>query len=126
MKRFLTTLLAICLLSLSLPLFASCGKESGVTTLYVYNWGEYISDGSEGSTDVNAAFEEWCAAQGMKVKVNYSTFSSNEDMYAKLCSGATAYDIVIPSDYMIERLLKEGMLRPLKSGNEPRAGHQHK
>ena len=119
MKRFLTTLLAICLLSLSLPLFASCGKESGVTTLYVYNWGEYISDGSEGSTDVNAAFEEWCAAQGMKVKVNYSTFSSNEDMYAKLCSGATAYDIVIPSDYMVERLLKEGMLRPLNTENIP-------
>ena len=62
-----------------LPLILSaCGEEglSGTKTLYVYNWGEYISDGSEGCLDSNAAFEEWYyETYGERVKVNYSTFS---------------------------------------------------
>ncbi|MBE6702352.1 MAG: spermidine/putrescine ABC transporter substrate-binding protein [Ruminococcaceae bacterium] len=120
MKRFLTTFLVICILSFLFLFFTSCDSGGNVTTLYVYNWGEYISDGSEGSLDVNAAFEVWYEqAYGQKIKVNYSTFSSNEDMYAKLVSGATSYDIVIPSDYMVERLLKEDMLRPLNTANIP-------
>ena len=50
----------ICLCGCALPLLTSCEEISGkVTTLYVYNWGEYISDGSEDSLDSNAAFEEW-------------------------------------------------------------------
>ena len=74
------------------------------TTLNVYNWGEYISDGSEGSLDVNKAFEN---ATG--IKVNYSNYDSNESMYAKMKSEAVSYDIVIPSDYMIERLKNENI-----------------
>ena len=93
-------------------------------TLYVYNWGEYISDGSEGCMDVNAEFENYFnenLAQefGYKVKVNYSTYSSNEDMYAKVSSGAVAYDVIIPSDYMIERMAEEGLLHPLNFDNIP-------
>ena len=86
MKK-LSLCLALVLVALCLPLFASCGGGDGgeVVTLYVYNWGEYISDGTEGSLDVNAAFEEWYFEKyGKRVEVNYSTFSSNEDMYAKL------------------------------------------
>jgi len=83
-------------------------------TLYVYNWGEYISDGSEDSLDVNAAFEEYCRdVLGRNVTVNYSTYASNEDLYAKLSSGAVAYDVVIPSDYMVARLAAEGLLREI-------------
>lgn len=116
----LAALLLAVLLSLSL---ASCEKSSGnVKTLYVYNWGEYISDGSDGSLDVNAEFEKWYfETYGEKVKVNYSTYSSNEDMYAKLSSGAVSYDVVIPSDYMIERMIKEGMLCELDLENIPNA-----
>ena len=93
-------------------------------TLYVYNWGEYISDGSEDCMDVNAEFENYFnenLAQefGYKVRVNYSTYSSNEDMYAKVSSGAVAYDVIIPSDYMIERMAKEGLLHPLNFDNIP-------
>ena len=93
-------------------------------TLYVYNWGEYISDGSEGCMDVNAEFENYFnenLAQefGYKVKVNYSTYSSNADMYAKVSSGAVAYDVIIPSDYMIERMAEEGLLHPLNFDNIP-------
>ena len=53
------------------------------------------------------------------MKVNYTTFASNEDMYAKLSSGAVSFDVVIPSDYMIARMRSEGMLLPLDYGNIP-------
>ncbi|MBR7112256.1 MAG: spermidine/putrescine ABC transporter substrate-binding protein [Clostridia bacterium] len=119
MKRLLVLCLAASLLALLLPLLASCGGTDTVT-LYVYNWGEYISDGTEGSLDVNAAFSEWYEqTYGVRVKVNYSTYSSNEDMYAKISSGAANYDIVIPSDYMIGRMISEGLLRKLNFSNIP-------
>ncbi len=104
-----------------LPVLFSCAKsEKKVKKLYVYNWGEYISDGSEGTLDSNKAFEDWYYKQyGERVKVVYSTFSSNEDMYAKLSSGSVSYDVVVPSDYMIERLIKEDMLAPLNYENIP-------
>jgi spermidine/putrescine transport system substrate-binding protein len=113
----------LALLAITLVLFSSvsCGEEQneraiggGSRTLYVYNWGEYISDGSEGTVDTNAEFEEYCReVLGLDVTVNYSTYSSNEDLYAKLSSGAVSYDVVIPSDYMIARLASEGLLREL-------------
>ncbi|MBE6617022.1 MAG: spermidine/putrescine ABC transporter substrate-binding protein [Ruminococcaceae bacterium] len=119
------------IISLTLALFTafalllgatSCGSEEknerildgGARTLYVYNWGEYISDGSEGTIDTNAEFEKYCREElGLNVTVNYSTFSSNEDLYAKLSSGAVSYDVVIPSDYMVARLASEGLLAEL-------------
>ena len=123
MKKFLSLLLVISVLMLACTALSSCKGGSGETvTLYVYNWGEYISDGSEGSLDTNAAFEEWYEETfGVRVEVNYSTYSSNEDMYAKLSSGASTYDIVIPSDYMIARMIEEGMLRKLDLSNIPNA-----
>ena len=83
-------------------------------TISVYNWGEYISDGSEDSLDVIAAFEDWyLETYGEKVKVNYTTFASCEDMYNKIKSGASDYDVIIPSDYMIVKMRNEGMLEEL-------------
>lgn len=118
--RFAALLAAVLII---LPLLLSaCGEEglSGTKTLYVYNWGEYISDGSEGCLDSNAAFEEWYyETYGERVKVNYSTFSSNESLYAKLSSGSVSYDVVVPSDYMIERLIAEDLLAPLNYDNIP-------
>ena len=89
-------------------------------TLNVYNWGEYISDGYDGSLDVNRAFEEYCKNElGMNVKVNYLTYDSNEDLYAKLSTEAVSYDVIIPSDYMIARLANEGLLEELDFDNIP-------
>ena len=121
MKKIISiSLCVIMLLALALPLSSCDEKESDVTILYVYNWGEYMSDGSEGSLDANAAFEDWYyETYGERVKVTYSTFSSNEDMYAKLSSGAVRYDVIVPSDYMIERLIKEDKLAPLDYSNIP-------
>ena len=111
----------IALLCLACVTLSSCGNAGGgSTTLYVYNWGEYISDGSEGSLDVNAAFEDYCREElGLNVTVNYSTFSSNEDMYAKINSGSATYDVIVPSDYMIQRMVGDGLLAPLDLSKIP-------
>ncbi len=92
--------------------------------LNVYNWGEYISDGSEGSFDTIKGFEAWYKEKyGSEVEVNYTTFASNEDMYAKISSGAVSYDVIIPSDYMIARMAQEGMLLELDYDNIPNYSH---
>ena len=83
-------------------------------TLNVYNWGEYISNGSDDSVDVVAAFEQLTG-----IHVNYTTFDSNESMYAKLKSGAASYDVIIPSDYMVAKMIDEDMLLPLNYDNIP-------
>ena len=88
-----------------LDLRSEFSRELAGTTLTVYNWGEYISDGSEGSIDVNREFEKLTG-----IKVNYLTFESNETMYSQIKNGGVNYDIIIPSDYMIERLIREDML----------------
>lgn len=94
--------------------------SSGALELNVYNWGEYISDGSEGSFDTIKEFENWYKeTYGQKVVVNYDTFASNEDMYNKISGGAVSYDVIIPSDYMIARMANEGLLQPLDFDNIP-------
>ena len=110
----------IIMLLLSVLLITSCGKKDKITdvrVLNVYNWGEYISDGFEGSYDTNAEFEKYfnenlAQKYGYKIKVNYTTYANNEDMYSKLSSGAGegVYDVVVPSDYMLQRMADEGML----------------
>lgn len=116
MKKFFALTLTVTVLC---TLLGGCGK-SGTLTLNVYNWGEYISDGSEGSLDTIREFERWYGeTYGEKVTVNYDTYANNEDMYAKLSSGAVSYDVVIPSDYMIARMISEDMLLPLDFGNIP-------
>ena len=82
--------------------------------LSVYNWGYYISDGSDGSIDVNEEFERLTG-----IKIVYDNYDSNESMYAKLAGGGADYDVVIPSDYMIGRLVEEGMLAELNFDNIP-------
>lgn len=84
------------------------------TEINVYNWGEYVSDGSEDTLDVIQAFEDVTGIQ-----VNYTMYDSNEDMYAKMKSGGASYDVVIPSDYMIARMIEEGMLQTIDFANVP-------
>lgn len=81
------------------------------TILNVYNWGEYIDDEE---IDVVSQFERLTGCD-----VNYTTFESNENMYSKLSGGGVSYDIIIPSDYMVERLISEDMLLPLDYNNIP-------
>ncbi len=135
MKRVLSFVLLAVLLSLLVP--TASAVESGWDidysdsvdwdkfrgkgiTLNVYNWGEYISvdDGEEGAYDVNAAFE---ALTG--IEVIYSNFASNEELYAKMKMGGSQYDVIIPSDYMVSRMINEGMLTKLNFDNIPNFEH---
>lgn len=84
-------------------------------SINVYNWGEYISDGSEeGTLSVNSEFTKLT-----DIKVNYTNYATNEELYAKLKGGGASYDIIIPSDYMISRMIKEDMLQKLDFDNIP-------
>lgn len=87
--------------------------DKGVT-INVYNWGEYIANGTDGSPDVN---EEFTRRTG--IKVNYTTFDSNESLYSKLVGGGADYDVIIPSDYMVSKLINENMLAELDFSNIP-------
>ena len=116
MKKLFSAVL--CLL-LVLSLFSGCREQSvdpgDQITLNVYNWGQYISDGSDDCLDVIAAFEEAYP----HIKVNYSTYESNEVMYTKLAGGGITVDVIIPSDYMIARMIEEDMLLELDFSNIP-------
>lgn len=140
MKRIKWAALVLAVLLAALPLAACGASAAGVEvapgydysrfkdaniTLNVYNWGEYISVGTDGeSMDINAEFE---ALTG--IKVNYTTFDANESLYAKMKSGGASYDVIIPSDYMIGKMVAEGMLAPLDYNNIPNysmIGEQYK
>ena len=116
MKKTLS--LVLCLV-LVLGAFSGCRQQTVQTgdqiTLNVYNWGQYISDGSDDCLDVIAAFE----AAYPNIKVNYSTYDSNEVMYTKLAGGGITVDVIIPSDYMIARMIEEDMLLELNFDNIP-------
>ena len=107
----LSGLLTLPLLSGLLTLPAQAAEK---VTINVYNWGQYISDGSDGYLDVNRAF-----TQATGIEVNYMTFDTNESLYTKLKTGGSTYDIIIPSDYMAGRLIDEGMVQKLDFDNIP-------
>ncbi|HBK69263.1 MAG TPA: spermidine/putrescine ABC transporter substrate-binding protein [Firmicutes bacterium] len=102
-RRFLL----LVLLGISILVLTSCGKEERIV-LNVYNWGDYIDE------SVIKTFEKQ-----FKIKVNYDTFSTNEDMYVKIKSGGGNYDVLFPSDYAVKRMINEGMLHKLDFDNIP-------
>jgi len=84
------------------------GCSSNKETLYVYNWGDYMDE------SIIAEFEKETG-----IKVVYDTFATNEDMYVKIKSGGSSYDLIFPSDYMITRMRDEGMLEKINLANVP-------
>lgn len=88
-------------------------KDENIT-INVYNWGEYISNGSDGGLNVNAQFTKETG-----IDVNYTTFQTNEELFAKLSGGGANYDVIIPSDYTISRLIQSDMLYKLNFDNIP-------
>lgn len=98
-------LLAIVVVSSITCYIAKSKNNDNQVTLNVYNWGEFISDGSDGSLDVNKEFTRLTG-----IKVNYSTFQNNESLFAKIKNGGTKYDVIIPSDYMISKMIENDML----------------
>ncbi len=112
LARQLSRFLGFCLcLSLLFPL-ASCGSHWNRAQISVYNWGSYIDP------ELLQRFE---AETG--IHVIYSNYSNNEDLYVKLKHGGSNYDVIVPSDYMIERLIQEDMLRPIDWSQVPNIRH---
>ena len=105
MKRATLATVALCVL-LSASVFGCNRAPNGEVN--VYNWGEYIDE---------SIFRDFQRETG--IKVNYTEFQSNEQMYAIIKSGSAIYDVVIPSDYMISRMISEDMLEELDFSNIP-------
>ena len=106
MKKFMSLLICICVFLCSFSLVSHAEEK---ITLNVYNWGEYIE---QSTIDM---FEE----KYPYIDVNYTTFDSNEAMYSKIVSGAASYDIVVPSEYMVSKLIQEDMLAEIDYSNIP-------
>ena len=115
MKRVLTLIVAAALLVSCAAVLSGCGSNPEQVTINVLNWGQYISEGDDDSLDVIAAFEE----KYPNIKVNYSTYDSNEVLYTKLAAGGVTVDVIIPSDYMIGRMIAEGLVQELNFDNIP-------
>lgn len=108
MKKKIISLISVVLLLFSL---VACGDISGVgdaQSINVYNWGEYIDQ---------SVLDDFEAETG--IKVNYTTYASNEEMYSKIVSGAASYDVIIPSEYMISKMISEDLLAELNFDNIP-------
>jgi len=103
-RKLLCALLAACFLALCL---GGC-SASDDKTVRVYNWGDYIDP------DVTALFEEETG-----YKVVYEMYETNEDLYTKLANSNASYDVIFPSDYLIERLIDEDRLAPVNLDNVP-------
>lgn len=101
-------LLALLLLTFSF-LFTACGNAGG-EKVYVYNWGEYIDP------DTITMFEKETG-----IKVVYDEFETNEIMYPKVESGASSYDVICPSDYMIQKMVENNLLAEINWDNVPNA-----
>lgn len=93
---------------LAIVLASSGCSNQDQTVLNVYNWGDYIDE------SVIDEFEK-----EFNIKVNYEDFATNEEMYVKIKSGGTDYDVAFPSDYMIEKMIKEDLLLKVDMNNIP-------
>ena len=86
----------------------SCGEPKRQEVLKIYNWGDYIDE------DLLEEFEEWYAEQtGCEVTIIYQTFDINEVMLAKIEKGEADFDVVCPSEYIIERMMRNNLLQPI-------------
>ena len=108
MKKIALLLCLILSLSAMLPAFAEEEKSLAGTTLTVFNWYDYIDPA------VIDLFEEETGAT-----VKYVNFTNNEEMYTKIEAVPGTYDVIFPSDYMIERMINKGMLEELNVANMP-------
>ena len=114
MKKLLCVALCGAIIASTTVVFAGCGSSTPKEEINVFNWGEYISNGEDGSLDTIGEFEK-----RYNIKVNYTNYESNEEMYNLLKESNSSYDVIIPSDYMISKLIEENMLEKIDFDNVP-------
>ena len=108
MKRNILKLFSLLVLSL-ISLQVLSAQDDRLKTLKVYNWADYIDE------SLLSEFESWYQAEtGESVKVIYETFDVNENMLTKIEMGHEDYDVVCPSEYIIERMLRNKLLLPIQ------------
>ncbi len=107
MKKTFKVICALLSFVFACSALVGCGGEK--TVLNIYNVGDYID------TDVIKMFEK----ENPNIKINYETFYTNEEMYIKVANKSTAYDVIVPSDYMVERLISEDLLYEIDYNNVP-------
>ena len=112
-RRWIAGAVAVCVVVGCGFLFFGTRQEQ--ITLNVYNWGMNMADGTDGTMDLVAEFER----RYPHIDVNMSEYDSNETLYTKLSSGGITVDVIIPSDYMIGRMIAEDMLLELDFDNIP-------
>lgn len=108
MKRIIAI---VCMMSLVMGCLTACGSSGGDASageLYIYNWGEYFDP------EAVQMFEEETG-----IKVIYDEYETNEVMYPIIANGAADYDLVCPSDYMVQRMIGEGLLEEINFDNVP-------
>jgi len=103
-RKLWCALMALCLCAVMM--LSGCADESKIVR--VYNWGDYIDP------DVTEMFEEETG-----YTVRYEMYETNEDLYTKMANSNVSYDVIIPSDYMIERMISEDMLAKINMDNIP-------
>ncbi len=113
MKKIISIILAAVMTASAVACLSGCGKSYD-GEVNVYNWGEYIANGEDGLMDVIDEFEN-----RTNIKVNYTTYETNEELYNMLKNSNVSYDVIIPSDYMISKLISEDMLLELNYDNIP-------
>jgi len=102
MKKIITLFLATAVAASSLCALSGCVSRDKV--LKIYNWGDYMDE------SLCDEFEDWYAEKtGLTVSVEYDTFDTNEDMITRIEVQQSDYDLVCPSDYMAERMIKSGL-----------------
>ena len=135
MKRTLSIIMALVLTFTALTCLAGCGSSGSSSNgsnasggdatgdspsgnkgeVNVYSWGEYIALGQEEDLmNVIEAFEDETG-----IKVNYTTYDTNEELYSKLTQSNVSYDVIVPSDYMISKMIKDDLLLELNYDNIP-------
>lgn len=113
-KKILFSVASLVLIVIAVFMLFKKENQLSAVTINVYNWGEFISDGSDGTLDANKEFTKRTG-----IKVNYTTFQSNESLFAKLQGGAAKYDVIIPSDYMVSKLIQNNMLQKIDFSKTP-------
>ena len=108
MKKKIVSLITVFILLFSLAACTGGAAGEDKQSINVYNWGEYIDQ---------SVLDDFEAQTG--IKVNYTTYASNEEMYSKIVSGAASYDVIIPSEYMISKMISEDLLAELNFDNIP-------
>lgn len=112
MKKIISLFMTVLLAVSSIAVLSGCGGSNNGNVVRVYNWGDYIDE------DVISMFEEETG-----IKVIYDTFETNEEMYPKVAAGGVDYDVICPSDYMIEKMIENNLLQEINYDNVPNVSY---